>query len=450
MEKKRLALLGFAVCAFVRLPLAQNVTIENPKAKVIIALDGGRTTSFSLKSQNINPFHTLGHFVCFDRWGPSSPQDLARGIPQHGEASITKWTLDKAPLQEANDYRAELSCLLPIVKLKIDRVIRFDKNEAVYQVTDKISNPNAVRQIFNLVQHVTLGAPFLDSTTIVDTKVDKGFWQSGVIPPTGSAILGWPQVNLGGKVLNLQYQHPKDNPADYVVSYALPQTDTYGWVTAINKAKKLLIGYVWPIAESPWINFWSNTSQVARGLEFGTGGLHQPFPAVIQTGPIFSRPLCQYVAPDSPITKTFTAFLAEIPVDFKGVSLVVYQPDKITISETGGDVSRNIVIPMGMNPTAALPRQNVPKETIARVTVSGEAGKTGRITIRYFLVASQRVCVELFSVNGEKVRDLFNGIQIRGTHSLIASVGEIPKGMYLCRMKIGNNEIVSEVVTLVR
>jgi hypothetical protein len=156
------------------------------------------------------------------------------------------------------------------------------------------------------------------------------------------------------------------------------------------------------------------------------------------------------VAPDSPITKTFTAFLAEIPVDFKGVSLVVYQPDKITISETGGDVSRNIVIPMGMNPTAALPRQNVPKETIARVTVSGEAGKTGRITIRYFLVASQRVCVELFSVNGEKVRDLFNGIQIRGTHSLIASVGEIPKGMYLCRMKIGNNEIVSEVVTLVR
>ena len=438
-----------AVCFCVVLSPAQNVTMENAKAKVIIALDGGRTTGFSLKSQNLNPFHTLGHFVCFDRWGPSSPQDLQRGIPQHGEASVTKWTLVKAATEETNDYFAELSCLLPIVKLKIDRKVFFDKKEAVYRVTDSITNPNSARQIFNLVQHVTLGAPFLDSTTIVDTKVDKGFWQSGGVPPIGAAILGWPQVVLGGKTLNLQYQHPKDNPGDYVVSYALPQGDGYGWVTAVNASKKLLIGYVWPIAESPWLNLWSNTSQVARGLEFGTGGLHQPFPAVIATGPIFNRGICEYVAIDSPKTKSFTAFLAEIPVDFKGVSQVAYQKDKITISETGGAAPRTIVIPISMNPTVT--RKTGGNEYAVRFAVSGRDGGFARFTIEYSLSAPGRVSAEIFTLKGQKVCDVFDGFVQQGAHTLVRTVPGFPgAGIYFCRLKTGKSEWRSNAVTMVR
>jgi hypothetical protein len=439
---KKLPCVAAVLCVYLSVGLccAQTITIENPKAKVVMSLTGGTTTSFLLKSQNLSPFHALGHFICFDRWGPSSPEDLARGVPQHGEAHVTKWTLDTAPKEEANAYVAELSCLLPIMKLKIDRTIHFDKNEAVYQVTDKISNPNAIKQVFNLVQHVTLGAPFLDSTTIVDTKVSQGFWQSGVVPPTGSAILGWPQVNLGGKALNLQFQHPVDLPNDYVISYALPPADTFGWVTAINKSKKLLIGYVWLNAESSWINFWSNTSQVARGLEFGTGGLHQPWPAVIQMGSIFNLPIYEYVTPGTPITKSFTAFLAEIPIDFKGVSQVAYQKDKITITETGGIGARTIVIPFTINGATAVGLPAPGAENAPSFAFASKTGAGAQFTLRYSLAASQRVVLELFSAQGRKICDLLDGVEQPGMHTVVRSLPRLTGGMYICRMKIGERE----------
>ena len=30
---------------------------------------------------------TMGHFVCFDRWGQPSPSEIENGMPFHGEAA---------------------------------------------------------------------------------------------------------------------------------------------------------------------------------------------------------------------------------------------------------------------------------------------------------------------------------------------------------------------------
>jgi len=61
---------------------------------------------------------------------------------------MTCTVLQKPSLSDGQ-YYSELFCLLPVV---------------------------------NLVQHPTIGAPFLDESTIVDTDVDNDFSQAGPLP----------------------------------------------------------------------------------------------------------------------------------------------------------------------------------------------------------------------------------------------------------------------------
>jgi hypothetical protein len=46
----------------------------------------------------------------------------------------------------------------------------------------------------------------------------------------------------------------------------------------------------WKTEDYPWINFWrsmSNYIPVALGMEFGTTGMHEPFPVIAKKGKIF-------------------------------------------------------------------------------------------------------------------------------------------------------------------
>src|SRR5207244_2004554 len=98
-----------------------------------------------------------------------------------------------------------------------------------------------------------------------------------------------------------------------VVSYTVD--GEYGWVTASSPVQGLLIGYMWKTSEYPWFNAWrhvENGKPVARGLEFGTTGLHQPFPILVAKGRIFGRPIYEYLDANHTITKTYACFLFKI------------------------------------------------------------------------------------------------------------------------------------------
>ena len=49
-------------------------------------------------------------------------------------------------------------------------------------------------------------------------------------------------------------------------------------MTACNPGKGLLIGYIWDVADYPWIRHWRHIEDgkpLARGLEFGTTPLRE-------------------------------------------------------------------------------------------------------------------------------------------------------------------------------
>jgi hypothetical protein len=226
--------------------------------------------------------------------------------------------------------------------LQLTRKIELSADEPVFFVTEEINNPNKNGRMFNLVQHVSIAPPFLDKATLFDNNTFQGF----VDRNDGSlnqdeTIIKWPEADHNAEKVSLR-QFEVAWPE--VSSFMFSQNEKYGWVTACNPSKKLMLGYIWKTEDYPWINFWrsmENDVPKAYGMEFGTTGLHEPLPVVAKKGKIFDRNIYDYIDANEKITKSFTAFLAKIPEDYKGVDKIEVSNSTFTIKEIGS-FSRDI------------------------------------------------------------------------------------------------------------
>jgi hypothetical protein len=130
-----------------------------------------------------------------------------------------------------------------------------------------------------------------------------------------------------------------------VVSFTFD--DELGWVTASSPSQGLLIGYLWKTSEYPWFNAWrhsENGKPAARGLEFGTTGLHHPFPVLVAKGRIFGRPLYVHLDAGQTAKRSYLAFLFKIPDDYQGVARLTYRERRLVIRERGDDADRDLAM----------------------------------------------------------------------------------------------------------
>lgn len=329
------------------------VKMENNNIELLINLNGGSYFDFHLKELPINPINWkgtkpgelifMGHFLCFDRWGPPSEAEKANGFLHHGEVNTESWELLAAPQIDDGQSTCTMRCRLPMAGLELTRKIEMSEVEPVFFVTEEIKNLNKNGRIFNIVQHVSLAPPFLDKSTLFDNNSSQGFEDRG----DGSldqdeTILKWPQADHNGEIVNLRkFEGDWPNVSSFVYS----QNDKYGWVTACNPGKTLMLGYIWKTENYPWINFWrsmENGVPMAFGMEFGTTGLHEPVSLVAKKGKIFGRNIYAFIDANEVISKSFTAFLARIPEDYKGVEKIEISNSLLTIKEKSND-SRDII-----------------------------------------------------------------------------------------------------------
>jgi hypothetical protein len=327
--------------------------IENNKVLLKVNLIGGSYFDFHFKDLPINVFNFyskesaepahMGHFLCFDRWGPPTDAEKANGFKHHGEANSIDWKLLAEPQTKDSLTTCTMMCSLPMGGLQLTRRIELSKDEPVFFVTEEINNLNKYGRMFNIVQHVSLAPPFLDKYTLFDNNTEQGFEdkENGSLDQE-EPILKWPEVNHNGEKVSLrQFQ----NEWPRVSSFVYNQNDRYGWVTACNPGENLMLGYIWETEDYPWINFWrsmENGVPMAFGMEFGTTGLHEPFPVVAKKGKIFDRNIYAFIDTNEVISKSFTAFLAKIPEDYKGVDKIENSNSLIIIKEKNS-ISRDII-----------------------------------------------------------------------------------------------------------
>ena len=169
-----------------------TVVLESPAAKLVIDLGGGSIVDFHFAAGGLNPLRWIGpadenavlrpmaHFLCLDRWGQPSEAELRNGMPFHGEAARVRWREFDAP--EARDGRiiAAMGATLPMAGLEVRRTVRLSEKTAVFSVSETVSNRNKLGRIYNMVQHATIGPPFLDETPRVDSM------RSGIPAPSNA------------------------------------------------------------------------------------------------------------------------------------------------------------------------------------------------------------------------------------------------------------------------
>ena len=319
------------------------IVFDGKVAQLIINAGGGAIADFHLKDQGLNPLsweekterpgiRAHGHFLCLDRWGAPSAAEERNGMPFHGEASRVEWRVTSQPESRDGMIACEMTSVLPLAGLEVKRHVRLSQQNAFFVVREEVTNTRKLGRIYNMVQHPTIAPPFLDESTVVDANARKGLMANSPLPNPEEPSVYWPQALKDGQPVNLRFL--TNDPDPNVVSFTLD--DEYGWITACNAAKGLLIGYIWKASEYPWLIAWrhvENGRPAARGLEFGTNGVPHPDSVLVAKGKIFGRQTFQHLDAGQTVAKSYAAFLFKIPKDYKGVETVEYSSGRLTLHE---------------------------------------------------------------------------------------------------------------------
>lgn len=248
---------------------------------------GGALVECRLAGQPVNPLsfemstesgggYYRGHFLCAPRWGEPGWQEEAAGLRKHGDLRELDWEL--IPL--ATDS-IEMSVHSEAEQLAVVRKVSAIPGTTCWHWEEKIQNVSDDNRRMNLVQHPTLGRPFLNADTRVDASVAAGFRYQG-LRTDPEKMESWPAHRRSdGTLGDLRVASAADAG---VYSYPTAAADL-GWITALDPHSQQLIGYCWPATQFPWIHHWIHEVEgqvLYRGLEFGTAPLHQPIDFLAQ------------------------------------------------------------------------------------------------------------------------------------------------------------------------
>lgn len=345
-----------------------ELELTNQVALVRIATAGGSITHFQFIGQFFNPLNwnvggperpekdkprAQGHFLCLDRWGAPSAAEAERGMPFHGEAAQVHWQISQPPTAGPDGIRASMGSRLEMAGLSVRRDVTLLSGAAVVLVTEHVVNQRPLGRVYNMVQHPTIGPPFLHATTLVDSNATLGLSQDGPLPQSASQANRWPHCRIGERTVNLRHYKPLasgENDSD-VSSYIFDEATRFGWVTAVTPGARLLLGYLWNTSEYPWLNIWRAQARGivgARGLEFGTTGLHRPYPELVRRGKLLDRPLVSFIDAGESVARSYVMFLLAVPENYAGVQRIEVAGGKLTLIARDADspsLSVNVRLP---------------------------------------------------------------------------------------------------------
>jgi hypothetical protein len=280
-----------------------------------------------------------GHTLCLDYFGLPSSESLASGLSLHGEAAITRWTV------ELNDAHCQLKATLPVRQLAFERVIRLMDRQSVVYVEETVSNERDVERLCDWVQHVTFGPGFLpDGVGSFIASAQRGItWPSvyeNVPLLAPDCEFTWPFAPREDAYEPVDLRVPFHfNGHGFLVGLQLDMQRENEFLLAVNWASRFGIGYIFRRSDFAWMTVWEenhtrqsvpwNGRTVARGMEFGTSPLPMGEQLHEQRRSVFAIPTGCILPAHGKKTARYLIFLFEIPSHVESIRDVKAMRDEI-------------------------------------------------------------------------------------------------------------------------
>jgi hypothetical protein len=253
-----------------------------------------------------------------DIFGGVSAEEAAAGLTVHGEASVATY--------EISGGAGELTmrARFPASQLAFERTIRLDANTVQFDET--VENLSAADRPIGWTQHVTLGPPFLEKGRTVfgapatrSLVYEEDVGASGYLQP--GAKFDWPDApRRDGRTTDLRILNGAPSSAAYTTHLMDPHRE-HAYFTAWSPSTRVAIGYLWPVANFPWLGIWEenfsratppwNGKTLTRGMEFGASPIPEPRRRMLERGSLFGVPAYRWIPARAKVPVRYWAIIGQ-------------------------------------------------------------------------------------------------------------------------------------------
>jgi len=346
----------------------RTVHLENDLVRLSFLPGGGHIAAVTLRSNGVNPLWNpiwetidpsgydaakhpeygggsepkllsgiVGHNLCFDLFGVPSEEELAGGLPVHGDASIADWEFESHPGELGAWAR------FPYCQMNFERRMRLNPGSQVVVITETAENLLGIDRPVGWTQHVTIGPPFLEKgKTIFHAPATHSKVYEGDFAPGGQdrfqrgAEFRWPMGPLtgGGTAdMRLTVNTPVGGA---LTTHLMDPAGAQGFFTAFHPDQKTSFGYIWKRSDFPWLCIWEenysrtykpwNGKSLTRGMEFGASPFPETRKEMLARNGLFGERGYRWVPARAKVTVEYCLFIAETG---EALETVVWKDGKV-------------------------------------------------------------------------------------------------------------------------
>jgi hypothetical protein len=248
----------------------------------------------------------MGHLLCFPWYGaPSSPEEVAAGLGNHGEAPIVAWRkLSGAADDEVVTLRYAAD--LPKTHYRVERTLTMRRMQPWVKVEESVENLLPFDRPMQWMQHATFGPPFVEpGKSLLRISATRGH-RNGELPDGES-----PRERL----------MPAATPGGGYTALLMDRSRDYQFFVLSHPDYPVTIGYLFRTSEHPWAADWQENRRnkhkpwdgkaIARGIEFGTSPYAEGLKKSVERGSLFDTPSYRWIGARQTLRTEFIIFLSE-------------------------------------------------------------------------------------------------------------------------------------------
>lgn len=292
-----------------------------------------------------------GHALALGYFGMPSSEESKRGLPLHGEAPASEWTIVSA-VADNNSVALIMEVTLPVYRLRFRRELSLSRDAFLVRVTETVTNLRDTAVDFQWVEHAAFGEPFFaNGEAALFVSGTRGWtWPAGYEGHellAGEVEYQWPHApSVDNTLVSLAQPFVRDG-SGFVASLLAASDHAYAFVAVYNWRRHLAAGYCFKPADFPWIALWEencareyapwNKRTRVRGVEFGSSPMPLGLAHARQMGRLFDTPVLRSVPASSSLEAQYDLFLSPIPPQWSQIADIRKTSNTLTVRGDGGE-----------------------------------------------------------------------------------------------------------------